>query len=571
MGINDVNLVRDSAKALPILEKEEVIGLDLETGGLSPWRDPVAVVSLYGPKSNTAAVLHVRGVVPRHLRDFLSSSKRFFVGHNLAGFDLLFLHNQGVDVFAPRYYDTLVGEAVSLTSGRADLSVSLKASLQRRLGRKIDKAQQVSAWMAEELTPEQVAYCQDDIRLLPKLMEKQMADANTEGMKRAIRMEMQVLPVVLRMHINGMPIDLARLDDFMEKQQILREQLRAELHETMGVINFGSPIQVKRALQALGIPCESTQEEALKLLTWTLTTEQNAVIEKLIEFKHANKRIQTYDADWIAKFVVDGIVHARYWQCGTDTGRFSSTEPNFQQIPRDMRRVYGGLDGYTVISGDYSQIEVRLAARLAQCRNLLEALKHDDVHSAIGAKVYKRPIEEVAADKEARKKAKAMTFTLLFGGSADRLSKYGRSQGSNISKDEATNIRDEFFSVFDGLRRMHIRANDMARKRNVVTIELPSGMKRVLTRENLTPTRILNTSVQGSAAAGLKKALIEIKTQGLDKYLAATVHDEIVSIVPNAEAKDYAIALEEAMLKGMREIFDDVPLKVEVQSGEYWS
>src|SRR5579859_756734 len=122
VDINPADMIRDEREALYMLQAERHIGLDLETGGLSPFRDPLAVVILRGRETKRTAVLHVRGTLSTDLKHFLGSREREFTGHNIAAFDLPFMRSHGVDVFGPKWWDTLVSECVIQSSARRSVS-----------------------------------------------------------------------------------------------------------------------------------------------------------------------------------------------------------------------------------------------------------------------------------------------------------------------------------------------------------------------------------------------------------------------------------------------------------------
>jgi len=129
----------DALASLPTLATEPLLGIDLETSGLSPWNDQIAVITLFGQRSETTSVFHVRGSVPQVLKDFLSQP-RLLVGHNVTTFDALFLANAGVDIMAPTWFDTLIAEQVLITTSRSDVRKNLQASIKRRLGRSWTRA-----------------------------------------------------------------------------------------------------------------------------------------------------------------------------------------------------------------------------------------------------------------------------------------------------------------------------------------------------------------------------------------------------------------------------------------------
>lgn len=562
-------MVRDVGEAVEAMREETVVGIDIETSGLNPWRDKIAVVSMYGPRSRTAAVLHTRGGIPDQLVDFIQArgKERLFVGHNLAGFDALFLSNNGVDVFTPRWYDTQVAEGATLLSGRRDLSVSLKASTSRRLGVNLKKVADHGSWMNQELTQEQVEYCLDDIVLLPRLMQEQMRKAGGGDTLRAIQTEMRVLPVTMRMTLNGLPLYEPAMAGF-RRGQLRRQALYGQYLRARGMqdgTNLNSPPQTKRFFQEQGITLPNTRAETLNDLA-QMGGSVGRLCRAVVEWRHANKRQAMYDDEWLDKYLIDGFIHARFWQCGTETGRYSSSDPNLQQIPRNMRRVFG-RDGWTVVKADYSQIEIRIAASLAKDRVMMDDLQLEDIHRQVGSAIFQCEPRQLTADQ--RMLSKAMSFTLIFGGGAQGLYDYARINGANINLASVRSAINRFFERYYGLATMKNKAQALADGRRPVTLNLPTGMKRILVGSTLTATRILNSSVQGSAAAGLKFALVECERAGIARYLGCTVHDEIVGVVPEGEEGEFAETLERCMIEGMGRVMDGL-VKVEVKSGPRW-
>lgn len=563
-------VIRVPEQAMATFANEEWIGLDLETSGLSPWKDKIAVVTLYGERSGETAVLHIRGRMPDHLRQWLSDPRRNFIVHNGGGFDMLFLANSGVDVYEPTWHDTLIGEGAALSTNRRNVSRSLQASLQRRLKVEIKKDQRTSMWMAPELDEEQVIYCADDVRHLPGLMREQWKKVEGTTQQRAMETEMRLLPVVVRMTMNGLPIDIPALKRYIADGEgvmsAMRESLEARFNWTG--INLNSPIQLKKALASVGMELPSTAFEILKTIELNGDPPGSDIAAEILSWRFAAQRKKMYTDEWIRKYVTDYWVHARFWQVGTDTGRFSSSEPNLQQVPKDMRFIFGNLPGHMIVSVDYSQIEVRVAARIANDKAMLQALEEEDIHTAIAAQVFNTPVHMVTKDQ--RKLSKAMSFTLLFGGGAGTLYNYSRMSGGTLTKPQCYDLVGRFFARFQGIEQTKFKAQQRADWRSPVTITLPTGLRRVLVDKQLTATRILNTLVQGTAAAGLKYGILECADRGLVPYLGATVHDELVSCVPEREAEDYAHEMEEAMVAGMLKAIPGTPVKAEPSIGPTW-
>jgi hypothetical protein len=134
-----------------------------------------------------------------------------------------------------------------------------------------------------------------------------------------------------------------------------------------------------------------------------------------------------------------------------------------------------------------------------------------------------------------------------------------------MTREDGQQLFTAFFSVFDGLWNMRMKAQQICRNRRTASITLPNGARRVLFGQKLSPSVVLNTTVQGSAAVGMKYGLIEAGRQNLDEYLGAVVHDEAVSCVPDDIALEYGLELQRALIKGMQKVVSNVPIKAELK------
>ena len=568
-------------------EEDRVIGIDLETSGLSPWNDKIAVVSLYGEDSGTSVILHVRGHLQERLRDFLSTPKegRLWVGHNITTFDALFLHNAGVDIFACKWFDTLIAEQVVITSARADVKKSLEVSLKRRLNQTVDKSINHGGWMAPALSPNQITYCLGDIQYLPRLYRQQLKDATQKGVLPAVEFEQDLIPAILAIQLNGLPVALAELKSWRDGARDRSRVAELLLLERLGAVNLRSIPQLQNALTNLGVEWDSTRKEALQnILREGTDGPEKTLAELLLEFRFGEKIASTYSDAWVKRFVHPraGIphLHSRLSQTGTDTGRFSSSEPNMQQLPKvrlpngETGRPYiGHMEGHQIISGDYSGIEAVVGAALAEDRAYLSMLSTGDMHRNVASQVFN--IKEADVTSLQRQLAKAMSFTLLFGGGSGRLLAQARSNGALITDEDAIRLKDQFFKRFPGLLRMRKQAYAMASDSYPVTIEFPTGMRRVVSGQKLIGTTLLNTKVQGTAAAGMKFAIKLAWQRGLLKPgfgIGATVHDELVACIPTGYTEEYKQSLASVMLDGMKQVpeLQDAPIKVNVSAGTFW-
>lgn len=566
INVRNTPVLTDPVEIATRLSKDSVIAYDCETTGLSPYKDKIALMQFYGEDTGTLGVVQIKnGVVPDIIRGIFKHGPKFIV-HNGVNFDLQFLQTHGINWRQCNWYDTLVGETVVSGSNKRSVRVSLKDSARRRLDIEVDKSMDHS-WNVESLTDRQVEYAATDVLLLPPLWRSQLSAATDSKQERALDMEMQVMPVFARMTYNGVPLKPFVLREYVGDERRKMDKLKLELSDALGNINLGSVKQVKEAFKSkLGVQLMSTAAEALGDHI-QLGLKGSDVCRLLLEYRHAAQRVKMYSDDWIAEHVVDNKVHPRFWQCSTDTGRVSCSGPNLQQVPRDGRKVFGNIDGITMVSCDYSQIEVRIASWIAKDAVMNQMLEQDDIHTAVAASIFNKPQSEVT--KAERSISKACSFTLLFGGGANKLYDYARLNGSDVSLKYMKEVVAKFFMTFKGIHAMKMRAIKMADQQGPVTIRMPNGFRRVLVGHEKTLTRILNTSVQGSAAVGLKYALIEADRRGLGDYIVATVHDEIVAAVPDAVAGEVKRELADSMVYGMKQFMDTTVL-VEAKSGSFW-
>jgi DNA polymerase-1 len=590
-------MVHTLEQAQEILAGETHIALDLETGGFSPWKTQIHVITLYGAKSQTPVILHypkgrrVTLKVLRWLEEFQDITT-----HNGTMFDILFLANAGMDYKKVTWYDTLIGELAVITAARRNVRVNLEASIKRRTGGKIDKNINHESWGNDFLDAEQMAYLHGDISHLWDLRKEQFSRANeSPNMLRNLEFEQSLIPIVVEMELRGLPISMPKLQEFLAVQEVAAEKTKGTLEQLLDIkiiedpkhrvkganqLLITSPKQLKDVLQ------EKFGERAFP--DTTAETLQNylifggdiqAVCQNLLDFRHANRREKMYAPKWQQEFVVnhdgdhDTRVHGKFWQIGTETGRFSSSQPNLQQIPRDMRAVFEANPGMMVGATDYSGIEVRVAAALAEDTNMIEVFQNgEDIHTVVAAAGFSIPTTEVT--KAQRQIAKAMSFTLLFGGGVETFRAYATARGSSISFEDAELAVERFFERFDGIRQMRQTAIWQAQNLRAVTILYPTGLKRVLFNDSLRGSIILNNIVQGTAAAGLKYALKECQEAGVSKYISAVVHDEIVYTAQTHEITEVRDEIEQAMIRGMDKAMQEcvyVPVVVESEHGISWA
>lgn len=601
-GAKVQRIITEWPEAVTWLEKETGwIGLDLETSAgihgtaLDVWKGRIAVLGLYGPEHETAVVINCAGFVDEDIVAWLSLPHKFTT-HNGATFDLLYLVNAGVDISKWDIYDSLIGEQVVAGTDRKGIKKDLGSSIKRRLNVDVSKVADQTAWLTDQLTETQTRYVAEDISFLPALRQAHYEKAiETDikwgknefygtGVVDALQFEMSILPAVVQMESRGIPVDVEAFRAYGAAQSDIEAATKAKLDEMFGdsEINWGSWQQIKKQfLKRFDAPLASTQEDDLKDLADML--QGSPVAEAaltLVEHKHAKKRAGMYTEAFLEKYTVndaEGIpwLRGRFRQTGTDTGRFSSADPNMQQFPKEkgegngMRHVFGNHPDFDIVAIDYSQIEVRVAANEAEDHDLIKLLETDDIHRMIASTVFGIPPSEVTKDQ--RQLSKAMSFCLIFGGGAYTLHNYAKIYGVDLPVSKAAPIIIDFFDQFRGLNNFKRRAIAIANRGFPFTMNFPTGMRRVLMPGvDLKPTRILNNIVQATAAAGLKYALYEAQKEGLTEFIGAVVHDEIVSAVPKAYSGEFSEKLHGAMLRGMERVCEMAPVKAEASVGPTW-
>ncbi len=585
----------------------DIYGWDIETSGLHFKQDEIAVIQIYDESIEAVAVLHVRGKITRDILDFFEQPNKIYIGHNISMFDLLFLREVGLNPFrGQNWFDTLIAECIVTSNARSSTRRTLQATTQRRIGIKLKKESGGHTWMNPVLDKQQMQYAIEDVVYLPDIYREIVKKAEETGQLDVLNLEMENLLPVNQMTFNGMPVDEDTLKEFLIEQRNLAFDYKKKLikyFKNPG-INLNSSQQLIKGFAANGIYLNSTAAPILQELA--LGEDEDGPITTLLNYKHAAKADQMYGSKFLNQ-VVMGFIHPRFWQTGTDTGRASSSEPNCQQVPKSARKIFKAKKGWKIVSADFSQIEILTEGYYAEDQLIISAVDEGDVHSAICRQIFGYPadyltLDSVLADlafsvdntneitieiankelkqrevefKAKRKLAKALVFTMLFGGGAARLYDYAHRSGSEITLAEAQDLVSKFFKVYQGLFRMRQWANREARiaqSRGYYLIRLPTGLRRIITGDKLRPTTILNTIVQGTAACGLKWAINLAHKANLSQYFIAMVHDELVAMVPEEIAESYALQLKGVMIDGMKMALDqNTPVKVEATIGDCWS
>jgi DNA polymerase-1 len=281
----------------------------------------------------------------------------------------------------------------------------------------------------------------------------------------------------------------------------------------------------------------------------------------------ARRRVTAFGGKWLEHVAPDGRVYPKWLQLGASSGRMACSEPNMQQLPRgDHRRCVVAPPGRLLVKADYSQIELRIAAKLTGDEALLDAYRRgEDLHALTARTV----LGAAEVTREHRQLAKALNFGLVFGMGARAFQSYARTNyGVGLSEDQAKQYRGAFFRAYPGLARWHRgvgRTGDRAIDTRTLTGRRRQGVVRYSDK--------LNTPVQGTGADGLKLALAllwERRSACPGAFPVLAVHDEVVVERDAAQADAVTAWLRTAMLDAMAPLVEPVPVAVEVRAGPTW-
>jgi DNA polymerase-1 len=264
-------------------------------------------------------------------------------------------------------------------------------------------------------------------------------------------------------------------------------------------------------------------------------------------------------------------VYPEFRQIGAITGRMSSSNPNVQNIPRDMRSLFTAPEGMSLVIADFSQVELRIAAEYVKDSRMMQAFREGkDMHRYTASLVLNKPESEVS--KEERQLAKALNFGLIYGISAKGLAEYARSSyGVDIDIQEAERFRKRFFEAFSSFRDWHTQVKRELKERGEVKGSTLLG--RPFRAKTFTDA--VNYPIQGTGADLLKLAVlmfdVELRKHKLEAKLVNLVHDEIVVECPSEIAKEVKGCLERAMQTAGKVALRDIPVEAEGSISKSWS
>ncbi|QZD90607.1 DNA polymerase I [Qipengyuania aurantiaca] len=405
------------------------------------------------------------------------------------------------------------------------------------------------------------------------------------GTKIYERVDRPLVPVVAGMERHGIKVDRARLAKLSEEFATETKRLEGEIHEIAGQeFTVGSPKQLGEILfDKLGFKGgkkgKSGQYSTDQSVLEKLSGDGAEIADKVLEWRQLAKLKSTYtDALQEAINPETGRVHTSYSLVGAQTGRLSSTDPNLQNIPirteigRQIRDAFVAEDGHVLLAADYSQIELRLAAHMADVAPLKEAFAEgEDIHARTATEMF----GEVTRDTRAR--AKTINFAILYG-----ISRWGLAGRLGVEADEAQAMIDTYFQRFPGIQKYILHTLESVREKGYS--ETLFGRKTWFPRINSknqaerqgSERAAINAPIQGTSADIIKRAMVRmnpaLEEAGLGHVrMLLQVHDELVFELPEADVTAASEAIERVMAQAAAPAVElAVPLGVEIGTGKSW-
>ncbi len=606
------------AALLDLARKRGRLCIDVETEGLNPFSDRIVGYSLavdpgeaiYVPvrhRTGEPEQSDLFGPVPSAadsgddkqlpaarvmdlLRPVLEDDGVEKWGHNLK-FDMLMLRNEGgigkgALVEKVGYDSILAAYLISPESRRYALKPLASDLLGARFRTYEDvvgkgKEQKIFSQIDVE---DAVDYACADVDAVLRIEPPLTARLKELDLERVFReMEAPLVPVLAEMEFNGVAIDRDALEKLSAQLGGREAEIRIDVAKMTGrEINLNSPKQVSELLyDNLGL--RKVRGTSTDIMVLEQLAEDHPVVPKIIDYRHISKLRGTY-VDALPALVDPrtGRIHTTFNQTLTATGRLSSSDPNLQNIPvrteegREIRRAFvSGRAGYTLVSADYSQIEIRLLAELSGDPILIGAFNSgEDIHSRTAAEVFGVPLEQVTSDQ--RRYAKTINFGLIYG-----MREFKLSQQLGISRHEAADFIQKYFARYPKVREfIETTKEEIERTGGITTMfgrrrEVPEVKSANKMEREAGLRAAFNTRLQGTAADIMKLAMLrvyrKIRAGELEANLLLQVHDELVFEVREDKLRTAAPVIRAEMENAAEGWVDfKVKLSVDVKAGPNW-
>ncbi|MEZ7956718.1 MAG: DNA polymerase I [Rubritalea sp.] len=607
------------------LNKQDLFCFDLETTSLNPRIAKLLGFAISWKKHEAYFVTPTDALPLRVIVEYLTpalTSKATKIGHNLK-YDLSVLLAQGIEIHGP-YFDTMLAHSLA----EPDQRHSMDYLAERFLGYTTIKLADLAEAYQKEPEEEPQSEIIDDLFALAekKAPEKkvakkqkgdqidmlsippsaltdyacedadvtfQLAEILAEQLDKAdqsetfYEIESPLLPVITRIENEGISVNTAALAEISVVLGDKIATLTKDIYRQAGrEFNLNSPKQLGELLfsemQLVEKP-KKTKTGQFKTDEATLSTlaGEHEIIANILDYREASKLKSTYvDALPTHLCPSDQRIHTQLHQLMTATGRIASSNPNLQNIPvrseagREIRKAFVPRDtDHILLAVDYSQVELRVMAAIANDEAMIEAFKQDlDIHTATAANVYGVALDDVTSDM--RRNAKMVNFGIIYG-----ISAFGLSQRLGISRTEAGEIIDTYFAKYPAVK--DFMDNTIEKTTEQGYTETLTGRKRIIKdinsrnamQRNNASRAAINTPIQGTAADMIKLAMIKVDTLltagNYKTKMLLQVHDELIFDLHKSEQKELIPLIKQAMESAL-ELPNGVPIKVDTGTGENW-
>lgn len=575
------------------LSKQEWFCLDTETTGLDSKSVELLGFS-FSCEEGKACYLPMVGegslaqeTIRTKLSPLLQNENIGKVGHNLK-YDLSVLKWHGYEIRGP-LIDTMILHSLVRADQKHGMDFLAEAylgytpvSIESLIGPKGKDQQSMKDVPLDKLAE----YAAEDADITWQLFQKLKPEIEKQGQLRVFyEVEMPLLPVLTSMEYEGIRLDPDSMVKFsaqlLEQSMVLEKQIHNMAGETF---NIASPKQLGEILfgklKLVEKPKKTktgqfaTNESVLQTLAG-----EHEIIQKILEYRTVTKLRSTY-AEALPQSIFDktGRIHTTFHQTATATGRLNSQNPNLQNIPirrelgQEIRRAFVARgEGYTLLSADYSQIELRIMASISGDPAMKAAFEAgEDIHAATAAHVYKVGLKDVTSDM--RRRAKTVNFGVMYG-----ISAFGLSQRLGIPRKEAAEIIAHYFDSFPSIKDYMDKTLESARSKGYV--ETLTGRRRYLpdvnskngTIRGMAERNAINTPIQGTAADMIKLAMSSIwnalNAKKHETKLVLQVHDELIFDLRETEQSDVEPMVRQMMIESLPL---EVPIEVEIGTGANW-
>jgi DNA polymerase-1 len=593
--------VVDTMERLADLVKElnqaHVISFDTETTSTAEMKAEIVGISLavkegegyYMPVGHRAGTNLPLEAVLSALKGPLTNPKIGKIAHN-AKYDYIVLARHGLRV-SPLTFDTMLAEFIIDPASR---NLGLKNLAFAKLGDEMTRIEDLIGKGKKQVTMAEVAiesaapYAVADAEIPLRLMALQIDELKqVNGEKLLYEIDLPLTPVIADMEMTGISLDLPFFQETAKRLEKRLSEIEKQVYEAVGKpFNINSTQQLSDVLfNRLGLePPDRGNKTASGHFSTSagvldLLRGKHPVVDWVLEHRELSKLKSTYvDALQAALNSETGCVHTSYSQVGAVTGRLSSSDPNLQNIPirteegRRLRHGFVANKGNVLLSVDYSQIELRIVAHMAQDEGMLAAFRAgEDIHATTAAAIY--GVDPEAVTKNMRRHAKAINFGLIYG-----MSVFGLTRTTELTLAEAETFVKAYFQKFPGVKKYLDGIRKQAAQQGYVETLL--GRRRYFPAlqgkanvqvKNREEREAINAPVQGTAADIMKIAMLKIppalQAAGLKAKMLLQVHDELVFECPKPEVKETAQVVQQAMSNAYPL---SIPLSTEARYGENW-